>query len=224
MRLIYDAGRSVVKLVVLCAVLWVTIKQLLPDLYKLTYIDAHAHAHFVLGAVPPLLFKLLLAMMAIALLDLGYTRFEYGKKMRMSRREVRDEHKQREGDPRIRSRLRQLRAQLLKQSQSVKKLPDADVLLTNPTHYAVALSYRHGEMPAPKLIAKGAGSLAAKMRTKARQLNIPVVENPPLTRELYKRTDFDQFVPEDMYPKIAKIMIWVYAMRKARNSTAGAAA
>ncbi len=217
MRSLYEALRSVLKLAVLTLVAWIALMQLLPGMVKLSYVDPLDHAALVLGDVAPLLFKFLLAILLIALIDLIYTRHDYGNRMRMSHREIRDEHKQREGDPRIRSRLRQLRNEFLKQARGVGKLPGADVLITNPTHIAVALSYRHGEMPAPKLLAKGTGKLAAKMRIAARRHNIPVVENPPLARELYKRIDFDEYVPEDLYPRIAKILIWVYAMRDARQ-------
>lgn len=221
MRVLYDALRSVLKLGLLGAITWIAMRQLMPDLMKLSYIDAHGHAALILGDVAPLLFKLLMVVLLIALVDLAYTRFDFAKKMRMSHRDITDEHKQKEGDPRIRSRLRQLRNEMLKQSRSLSKLPEADVLITNPTHIAIALSYRHGEMPAPKLLAKGSGQLAARMRRVAREHNIPVVENRPLARELYKRAGADQFVPEDLYPRVAKILIWVYAMRQARERNAG---
>ena len=113
--------------------------------------------------------------------------------------------------------VRELREELLKQARTLRKLPEADVLITNPTHIAVALSYRHGEMPAPKLLAKGSGKLAARMREAARLHHIPVVENPPLARELFETTESDQYVPEELYPRVAKILIWIYAMRNARN-------
>ena len=224
MRVLYDALRSVLKLTLLGLVSWAAISALLPDLLKLSHIDARRHAALVLGDVAPLLFKLLLAILLIALIDLLYTRWDFGKKMRMSHKDISDEHKQKEGDPRIRSRLRQLRTEMLKQSRSLSKLPEADVLITNPTHIAIALSYRHGEMPAPKLLAKGSGELAARMRRIAREHNIPVVENRPLARALYKRAGADQFVPEDLYPRVAKILIWVYAMRQARERNAGRSA
>jgi flagellar biosynthetic protein FlhB len=219
MKVVYDALKSLVKLAVLTAVVWLAIKHLMPSLLNLSYIDPRAHASIVLGDVAPLLSKLLLVFLVIGLIDVIYTRWDFAKKMRMSHRDITDEHKQKEGDPRIRRRLRELRMEMLKQSRAVKKLPEADVLITNPTHIAVALSYRHGEMPAPKLLAKGSGKLAARMRDAARKHHIPVVENPPLARELFKRIESDEFVPEDLYPKVAKILIWVYAMRKARNQT-----
>jgi len=217
LRALYDALRSAVKLAILVSVVWLSIKQLIPSLFNLSYIDPHAYASIVLSAVPPLLFKLFLVFLFIGLIDVIYTQWDYSKKMRMSHRDITDEHKQREGDPRIRRRLRELREELLKQARTLRKLPEADVLITNPTHIAVALSYRHGEMPAPKLLAKGSGKLAARMREAARLHHIPVVENPPLARELFETTESDQYVPEELYPRVAKILIWIYAMRNARN-------
>ncbi|PRC93900.1 EscU/YscU/HrcU family type III secretion system export apparatus switch protein [Solimicrobium silvestre] len=214
--LVYNAGKSLFKLFALTWVLWIVLEHAFPRLFTLGQINVRAHGSLVMGELPPMLFKLLLIILILALLDVGYTRWDYSKKMRMSRREVRDEGKQREGDPRIRARLRQIRAELLKQSRALRSLPDADVLITNPTHIAIALSYKHGEMPAPKMLAKGAGGLAKKMREIARLHNIPVVENRPLARAMYKRVKSGEYLPEDLYPMTAKILLWVYSLRKAR--------
>jgi flagellar biosynthetic protein FlhB len=217
MRVLYEALRSLLKLSLLGAVAWGAVRHAMPDLFKLSYIDAHGHAALVLGGVGPLLFKLMLAVLLIALVDLVYSRWDFAKKMRMSHRDITDEHKQREGDPRIRSRLRQLRTEMLKQARAARNLPEADVLITNPTHIAVALSYRHGEMPAPKLLCKASGKMALKMREAARIHHIPVVENRPLARALFKRIGTDEYLPEDLFPQVARILLWVYAMRRARS-------
>jgi flagellar biosynthetic protein FlhB len=143
----------------------------------------------------------------------------------MSRKEVRDEHKEREGDPRIRARLRELRREALRRSMAARRTASADVLLTNPTHYAVALRYVHGEMQSPQLVAKGAGSLAASMREIAARHRVPVVQNPPLARELYRSLEVDHHVPPALYAQVARILVWVFAMREAREGqTSGAAA
>jgi flagellar biosynthesis protein FlhB len=220
MKVVYDALRSSLKLALLTAVAWVALTHLLPVLMKLNFVDARLHAAMVLGNVAPLLVKLLFALALIAAIDVLYTRWDYSKKMRMSHRDITDEHKQKEGDPRIRQRMRQLRDELLKQARAIGTVPDADVLITNPTHLAVALSYRHGDMPAPRLLAKGSGKVAARMRAMAREHHIPIVENPLLARALYKRTKSEEFVPEDLYPQVAKILIWVYAMRQLRAKPA----
>jgi flagellar biosynthetic protein FlhB len=216
-RLVYEALKGTLKLIVIAYVLWLAITHLLPALFSLRHVDPRAHGLLVMGHLGPMLFKLVLVLAVIAAIDFSYMRWDFAKKMRMSRRDITDEHKQREGDPRIRSRLRQLRLEMLKQSGAAKMVPGADVLLTNPTHLAIALSYKHGEMPAPKMLAKGAGEVAARMREVARQHGIPIVENRPLARDLYKRLESDHYVPEDLYPQVAKILLWVYAMREARS-------
>lgn len=222
LRMLYEAARGLLKLAILTAIAWSAIRHAIPDLMKLGLVDARGHAAVVLSDFIPLLVKLLIGIVLIALIDILYTRWDYAKKMRMSHRDITDEHKQREGDPRVRNRHRQLRNELLQQSQSAARVPEADVLITNPTHIAIALSYQHGSMPAPKLLAKGRGEVAAQMRALARQHNIPVVENPPLARALFKRAHADQFVPEDLFPLVAKILVWVYAMDRTRNRGAAA--
>lgn len=212
-RMLYEGGKSTFKLAVVLTVLGVSLWHLAEFFLSLQQIDARLHARLMLDEVGSLVFKLLLAMLVLALIDYAYVKWEFGRQMRMSKREVKEEHKQREGDPRIRSRLRELRQEVLQRSRSLQKLPEADVLLTNPTHYAVAIKYKHGEMPAPQVIAKGTGEFAAKMREAARRHQVMVVQNPPLTRELYRRVDFDAYVPEELYPQVAKILVWVYAMR-----------
>jgi len=221
--LLYNAGKSVLKLAALTWVLWIVLEHAFPRLFTLSQINVRAHAGLAMGELPPMLFKMLLVILVMALIDVGFTRWDFSKKMRMSRREVRDEGKQRDGDPRIRARLRQLRAEMLKQSRAMRSLPDADVLITNPTHLAIAISYKHGAMPAPKMLAKGAGGVAKKMREVARQHHIPIVENPPLARAMYKRVKSGEYLPEDLYPMTAKILLWVYSLRKARASTRSAA-
>lgn len=216
MRTLYDALRGVFKLALIGTVLVLAVWQTLPWLLSLLQVDPIGYTRPVLDHLGGVLFKLLLAMLVIALLDLLYTRYEFARRMRMSRRELKDEVKQREGDPRIRARLRQLRQEMLKKSRALRKLPGADVVVTNPTHLAVAISYRHGDMPAPTVVAKGAGDLALRMREVAGRHGIPVVENRPLARELFHKVDFDSAVPEALYPQVAKILVWVYAMRDAR--------
>jgi flagellar biosynthetic protein FlhB len=162
------------------------------------------------------LVKLVMVMLVLGLLDVLYVRWEFGKRMRMSKREVKDEVKSREGDPRIRARIRDLRKQMLKRSQALAKVPSADVLVTNPTRVAVAISYKHGVSTAPQVVAKGAGEAARSMRKLASRHQIPIVQNRALARALFREVDYDGYVPEKLYPQVAKIMVWVYAMRRTR--------
>ena len=219
-RSFYDAGRGFVKVLVMVGILFFAIKAMLPLLISLPNVPAVAHAAVMLDRTASLLFKLVIGLIVLAIVDLMYTQWEFGKQMRMTHRDIRDEHKQREGDPRIRAKLRELRVQMLKRSKSMRSLPTSDVLITNPTHLAVAISYRHGEMTAPRVVSKGLGYQVKYMRSIAAKNGITIIQNPPLARALYEEVDYDGFVPEKHYSEVAKIMVWIHAMRSARNSPA----
>jgi flagellar biosynthesis protein FlhB len=218
MRTLFEAVKSVIKLAVLASLLYVLVRDTVPGLIGLPGAEAKGYMHLLLTLAGGLLVKLVLALLAIGLLDLMFTRWEFGKRMRMSKRDVRDESKNREGDPRVRARIRELRKETLKRSKSMAQVPGSDVLITNPTRVAVALSYQHGSSGAPKVVAKGAGDLARKMRQMANKHQIPIVQNKMLARALFREVDYDGYVPEKWYPQIAKIMVWVYAAREARRT------
>jgi flagellar biosynthetic protein FlhB len=222
MRTLFDAARACIKLLLLSLVAWFALKALLPTFGQLAGVTPWHYVRLVLASITSLGFKFALALGIIAAIDFAWTQREFGKKMRMSRREVKDEVKGREGDPRIRSRLRELRREMLKRTMALKRTADADVLITNPTHIAVALRYEHGRMEAPVVLAKGAGAMAAAMRKLAARHHVPVVTNRKLARALFKQAEPDQTVPETLYADVARLMVWVMSMREAR--TAGASA
>jgi flagellar biosynthetic protein FlhB len=214
MRIVYETGKSLLKLIILATLAYSLITSALPGLIGLPSLDPKGYARLLIDLSGSLLVKLALALFVLALLDVMYTRWEFSKRMRMSKRDIKDESKNRDGDPRIRARIRELRREVLKRSKAMQKVPSADVLVTNPTHVAVALSYDHGRSGAPQVVAKGAGEMARKMRELAARHQIPVVQNRTLARALFREVENDGFVPEKWYPQVAKIMVWVYAMRE----------
>jgi len=222
LRVLYEAFKSLVKLAALSGIVYVSIKGIIPMLIGLSALDPKGYAAILTDTTSGLLIKMVFVLLVVGIIDFAYTRWEFSKRMRMSRRDVRDEAKNREGDPRIRAKLRELRKEMLKRSKAMHKLPSADVLITNPTRLAVALSYDHGKTAAPQVVAKGAGDVARKMREVASRHHIPIVQNRTLARALFREVDNDGFVPEKWYPQVAKIMVWVYAMREARRSNARA--
>ena len=222
LRTLYEAVKSIFKLIILGLVGYFAIFDAIPGLVGLTGKDPKAYAKLLIDLTGSVMVKLIFTLFVIAVIDFTYTRWEFAKRMRMSKRDVRDESKNREGDPRIRSRIRELRQEMLKRSKAMRNVPNADVLITNPTRIAVALSYKHGEVGAPQLIAKGAGGLAKQMRAIAYQHHIPVVQNKLLARALFREVDYDGYVPEKLYAQVAKIMVWVYTMRDAKNNRKGA--
>lgn len=152
-----------------------------------------------------LLIRLGLLLLIIGLLDVAYTRWSFGKQMMMSRRELKEEVKRREGDPLIKAKLRELQRENLKQARSMSRLPQADVLITNPEHLAIALCYHKDQMAAPLVLAKGADNWAAEMRSVARRHGIPIFENRPLARMLFRRAQIDLPIPPESFLEVAKV-------------------
>ncbi|MFL6662210.1 MAG: flagellar biosynthesis protein FlhB [Rhizobacter sp.] len=222
LRLLFETGKNLLKLVLYGMAVWLLARSLLGPLLALLDVPPLRLLDVTLSQATAIVFKLLLVVALIAIADMLYTRWSWQDKLKMSRREVREELKSHEGDPRIRSRRRELRREMLKRAQAVKRLPDADVLITNPTHLAVALSYRREEMAAPVIIAKGSGEMAAHMKVLARRHAVPVVESPTLARALFAAAGIDDSVPERLYPAVARLLVWVYALRERGRGASGA--
>jgi flagellar biosynthetic protein FlhB len=214
MRTLFDGGRACIKLLVLCFAAWLALRALLPQFHGLSAVGAAEFVQLLLQDVGSLGSRMALALALVACVDVAFTRREFSRRMRMSQRELKEEYRNREGDPRIRGRLRELRREMLKRSRSVRNTRDADVVLTNPTHYAVALQYVHGEMEAPRVIAKGAGQLAAAMREIAARHRIVVVQNPPLARRLFREAPLDAYLAASFHAEVARIIVWVLAARQ----------
>jgi flagellar biosynthesis protein FlhB len=159
---------------------------------------------------------LLAAVVALPFMlsDFLFTRWDFLHKMRMSTQEVKDEHKKREGDPQIRSKQKQLQRELLKKTAALQAVQQADVIIVNPTHIALALQYDKDKMPAPKVVALGKGELAGKIREQGRRFGIPIVQNKPLARRLYKNVQLGNYVPVDSFADLAPIFRWLLGMDK----------
>jgi len=162
-------------------------------------------------------FKILLTtcwvLILLAILDYVYQRWEYEKGLRMSRQEIKEEFKNSEGDPAIRARIKRLQREMSRK-RMMAAVPKADVVITNPTHLAIALQYDQGKSIAPCVVAKGAGFVAEKIRDIARENNIPVVENKPLAHVLYKMVKLDGLIPENLYRSVAEVLAYVYSLKK----------
>lgn len=212
-RTLFHGLRAVLKLLLLGWISYAAVRSLVPHAFALSALPPAATLRVILEDMAGLGLRIAVALWIIAIVDLVHARRTYAKDMRMSRRELREEVKHREGDPRIRARLRELRREMLRRAIALRKARSADVVVTNPTHVAVALRYRHGEMDAPQLVAKGAGPHAAVIRKIAARHRIPVVQNPSLARALYRALPVDAHVPPELYAQVARIIVWVFAMR-----------
>ena len=166
----------------------------------------------VLGDMSHLLFKVLTAALAalagIAALDYFLQRHRFLQRNRMSKQEIKEEYRQSEGDPQIKAKIRQIRLERAKK-RMIAAVPEATVIITNPTHYAVALKYESGKMAAPVCVAKGVDALALKIREVAREHDVPIVENPPLARALHATVEVDEVIPQEHFKAVAQVIGYV---------------
>jgi flagellar biosynthetic protein FlhB len=209
LRTAWDAARLLVKLALLVGVACILAASMWPRL-----LAAGMASPFGLPAVFAMVYGkvttwFLVVMGLVAVIDFLYTRREYMGKLKMSRREVRDEHKRHDGDPAVRSRRKRFARELLAQVKALGRVPQADVVITNPTHYAVALRYRTSHMLAPVVIAKGAGWLSARIRRLAAHSGVPVMRTPELTRALFRECGIDEPIPESRYVDVGVVYRWV---------------
>jgi flagellar biosynthetic protein FlhB len=171
--------------------------------------DAIKHMGDIIGKVFLLVSG---TMIFIVLIDLPYQIWSHFKKLRMSKEELRRENKEQEGDPHLKARIRQQQREVARR-RMMSEIPSADVVVTNPTHYAVALKYSEGKMRAPRVVAKGADAVAARIRELAAEHKVPLLEAPPLARALFRHTDIGDEIPATLYAAVAEVLAYVFQLR-----------
>lgn len=220
-KAVAELAKNLVKLAVVGAVALMVLWPIGTDAARLIGLDQAALLDVLRRDSIRLLIALLAVMAIVAALDYLYQYFEYIRRLRMSKRELREELKQAEGDPLIKSRIRQIRMERARR-RMMAAVPKADVVVTNPTHYAVALKYELGKMAAPILVAKGADAVALKIREVAEANRVPIVENPPLARGLYAAVDLDEEVPPEHYKAVAEVIGYVMRLKRQQPQPAAA--
>ncbi|GAA3539856.1 flagellar biosynthesis protein FlhB [Zobellella aerophila] len=159
---------------------------------------------------------MVLTLIVVVLIDVPYQLWSHGKKLRMSKEEIKREHKESDGDPHVKGRIR-AQQQAMARNRMMSKVPEADVIITNPTHYAVALSYQDGKMAAPRVVAKGADAVAARIRELGLEHRVPLLEAPPLARALYHHVDLDREIPLALYTAVAEVLAWAFQLKRVRE-------
>jgi flagellar biosynthesis protein FlhB len=167
----------------------------------------------IVALVGRLLKGTLIAVTAIAIIDFAYQKYSFMQSMKMSKQEIKDEHKQSEGDPHMKARVRAIRIGRSRK-RMMAAVPGASVVITNPTHFAVALKYDISMMSAPIVVAKGADFIAARIRALAEEHGVPLIENPPVARALYATVELDQEIPPEHYKAVAEIISFVMKLKR----------
>ncbi len=211
-RGLVEFGKTLAKLAVVVAVVAILMRPELDRLPLASALDASGMLAELGRLVGRMGLGVFVALTFIAVLDYGFQRFSFIKSMRMSKQEVKEEFKQSEGDPMIRARLRQIRMDRARK-RMMAAVPTASVVVTNPTHVAVALKYELGAEGAPTVVAKGAELVAQRIREIATEHKVPIVENPPLARALYAGVEVDQQIPPEHYKAVAEIIGYVFRLQ-----------
>ena len=216
LRSLVELAKSVLKILAVGLTAFFLIRgelNAMPELILCSVVDILAFTGWVA-------FKICLGacvtLIVLAALDYAYQRWEYEKSLRMTKQEVKDEYKQTEGDPKVKARIRSIQLETARR-RMMEAVPEADVVITNPTHLAVALRFDAHKMSAPCVVAKGAGHVAERIKQIAREHHVPIVENKPLARTLFKTVDINDMIPVELYKAVAQILAYVYRL-KGRHS------
>ena len=207
-----DLGKNLLKVVLVASLFYLVVRNKIQFLPVLPTMELPAILSFLHSILIRLLMTILAVQIVIAGGDYFYQRFSYMKKLRMTKQEVKDEHRQSDGDPMVKARIRGLRLQRARQ-RMMASVPKADVVVTNPTHFACALKYDPETMNAPVLVAKGQDLVAFRIRELAQQHDIMIVENPPLARALYAAVEIDREVPPEHYKAVAEVISYVFRLK-----------
>ena len=213
-KTLFELFKNIVKVVILGYIGWSVYSAHIETILMLAGIDNNFAVMIEFGKlITEFIFKACIAFLVIAAADYGVTKWKFLKDQKMSFKEIKDEYKNTEGDPNVKAALRQRRMQMLQQGM-MDSVPEADFVVTNPTHIACALKYKAEEMESPMLIAKGTELIAKKIIDIAKEHGVPVIENAPVARALFKMVELNHTIPPEMYKAIAEILLFVYNMKK----------
>lgn len=211
-RTLVEFAKSVLKLVVVAACGYSAINARKGDLMGLVGLEPPVALHIILSVLINMIINMCLAMLVLGFIDKKYQHYEYEKSIKMTKQEIKDEQKDVEGDPKVKARIKSIQMQMAKQ-RMMSSVPQSDVVVTNPTHYAVAIKYDKTKAPAPIVVAKGIDYLAFQIKDVAKQNNVPIVENRPVARALYNTVPVDGMIPSDLYVAVAEILAYVYKQK-----------
>ena len=212
MKKIIESLKGILKISVIAYIAILVVRPYLDKVNLLPSMETLGILDFIHHVVVLLIFTVTIAVLVIAIADYAYQRYAHLKKLRMTKQEVKDEYKQTEGDPLVKSRIRQIRMERARH-RMMENVPKSDVVIVNPTHYAVALQYKMETMDAPVVVAKGLDNLALRIKALAEENDVPIVENPPLARALFASVEIDQAIPPEHFKAVAEVIGYVMQLK-----------
>jgi len=212
-RAMVEVIKNIIKIAILGYVIYSAIIDSLYEVPKLVSIDLLSGIEFISSTIMTIVKSVIIAFLAISAFDFLYQWWEYEKNIKMSKHDVKEEYKQMEGDPKVKGKIKE-KQRAISMSRMMQQVPKADVIIRNPTHFAIAIRYNIEKDNAPMVLAKGQDNIAMKIIEKAKESNISIIENVPLARALYKSTELNREIPLEYYEPVAEVLAWVYRMKE----------
>ena len=212
LRSLVEFVKSILKLVIIGTVAFLLVQREVITIPSLVQMEVIEIVSFIGRVSLKICFYVCLVLIVLAFLDYGYQRWEHERRLKMSKQEIKDEHKQTQGDPLIKARIRKIQMEVA-QRRMMEAVPEADVVITNPTQLAVALEFDANKMIAPCITAKGAGYIAERIKEIAKDHQVPIIEHKPLAQTLYKATEVGDLIPVELYQAVAEILAYVYRLK-----------
>lgn len=216
LRSIFELTKSIIKIVVLGLIVYTTIEPRMNQLVGLFNMEFIQALMFLGSMIMSIVTSVGLFFIFLALVDYAYQWYEYEKNIRMSKQDIKEEYRQMEGDPQIKGKIKE-RQRMMSQRRMMQSVPKADVIIRNPTHFAIAVQYEMGKQRAPIILAKGMDNIAHKIIEIANKYDIPSIENKPLARGLYEAVEINQEIPEKYYHAVAEVLAFVYQLKKGKE-------
>lgn len=216
LRSLVELTKSIIKVIVVLWVIYTSVKDLLVITPDMLHADIDSNITFMMERIMSIVFKICLIFVSVAVLDFAYQKYDYDKKLMMTKQEIKDEFKQTEGNPQIKGRIRE-KQRKLSMNRMIQQVPEADVIVRNPTHYAVALKYDIKNDMAPIVLAKGQDFMAKRIIEIGMKHQILITENKPLARSLYQTVEVNSYIPAELYQAVAELMAWVYSNKNKGN-------
>ncbi len=207
-----ELGKSIIKVLFIAGIAYLLVKSEIQEFPMLIHREVGQILVFIARVSLKVCFFVCVALIVLAIVDYIYQRWQYEQDLKMTKQEVKDEQKQTYGDPKVKARIRGVQMEMARR-RMMEAVPEADVIITNPTRLAIALKFDAREMIAPQVLAKGAGHIAGRIREIAREHQIPVVEEKPLAQALYKMVEIGDYIPAELYRAVAEVLAYVYRLK-----------
>lgn len=216
LKSVIETLKNLIKIVVLMVIIFLSIRDMFLESSRYLYADLGAAAAHLVQMAWGMVMRICIAFVVVAAMDFFYQWWDYERQMKMTKQEVKEEYKQMEGDPQVKGKIKEIQRRRAQQ-RMMQQVPGADVVIRNPTHFAVALRYKPEQDEAPIVLAKGQDNIAMRIVEIAQENKVAVIENVPLARALYAQAELNQFIPPDLYGPVAEVLVYIFKLNEKKQ-------